>query len=140
MKRKVFRIISLILFISVVAGGWYMFNEIFPMAKPIRTPNIEDISSVSVAVNTDQEFEIEGVNLEELFEHIQNAKPTREQSVNDYPPIGYGFYRIEVNAPEREYRYFVYERGEQVYIEIPYEGVYTADSWLFDFVIKYFEE
>ena len=72
MKRKVYWVIALILFISVLAGGWYMFNEIFPMAKQIRTPNIEDIRSISVAVNNDEEFEIEGVNLEELFEHIQN--------------------------------------------------------------------
>ena len=140
MKRKAVGVIALVLFIGVVAGGWYMLNEIFPMAKPIRAPEIEDISSISVAVNHDEEFEIEGVDLEELFAHVEKAKPTREQSVNDYPPIGYGFYRIEVNTPEREYRYFVYERGEQVYIEIPYEGIYTADSWLFDFVIKYFEE
>lgn len=138
MKRKVYWVIALILFISVLAGGWYMFNEIFPMAKQIRTPNIEDIRSISVAVNNDEEFEIEGVNLEELFEHIQNAEPTREQSVNDYPPKG--FYRIEVQTSEMEYRYFVYERGEQVYIEMPYEGIYRADSWLFSFVIKYFEE
>ena len=138
MKRKVYWVIALILFISVLAGGWYMFNEIFPMAKQIRTPNIEDIRSISVAVNNDEEFEIEGVNLEELFEHIQNAEPTREQSVNDYPPKG--FFRIEGQTSEMEYRYFVYERGEQVYIEMPYEGIYTADRWLFGFVIKYFEE
>ena len=138
MKRKVFWVIALILFMSVVAGGWHMFNEIFTKAKPIRTPSIEEISSISVAVNNDEEFEIEGVDLEELFEHIKNAKPTREQSVNDYPPKG--FFRVEVQASEMEYRYFVYERGEQVYIEMPYEGIYTADSWLFSFVIKYFEE
>ena len=138
MKRKVFWVIALILFMSVVAGGWYMFNEIFPKAKPIRTPIIEEIGSISVAVNNDEEFEIEGVDLEELFEHIKNAKPTREQSVNDYPPKG--FFRIEVKTSEMEYRYFVYERGEQVYIEMPYEGIYTADSWLFNFVIKHFEE
>ena len=138
MKRKVFWVIALILFMSVVAGGWHMFNEIFPKAKPIRTPSIEEIRSISVAVNNDEEFEIEGVDLEELFEHIKNAKPTREQSVNDYPPKG--FFRIEVKTSEMEYSYFVYERGEQVYIEMPYEGIYTADRWLFNFVIKYFEE
>ena len=138
MKRKVFWVIALILFMSVVAGGWYMFKEIFPKAKPIRTPIIEEIGSISVAVNNDEEFEIEGVDLEELFEHIKNAKPTREQSVNDYPPKG--FFRIEVKTSEMKYLYFVYERGEQVYIEMPYEGIYTADSWLFNFLIKHFEE
>ena len=45
-----------------------------------------------------------------------------------------------MQTSEMEYRYFVYERGEQVYIEMPYEGIYTADRWLFNFVIKYFEE
>ena len=46
-KRKIFWVIALILFICVVAGGWYMFNEIFPKAKPIRTPSIEEIRSIS---------------------------------------------------------------------------------------------
>jgi len=137
-KRKVVGIIALILLFSLIAGGWYMFNEIFPKAPPIRVPNAEEIRSISVAVNNDVEFEIEGVDLEELFEHIKNVKPTREQSVNDYPAKE--FFRIEVQAPEMEYRYFVYERGNQVYIEMPYEGIYTADSWLFSFVLKYFEE
>ena len=139
MKRNLLWTITLILLICVAAGGWYMFNEIFPKAQPIRTPEIAEINSIAVAVNNDEAFEIEGVDLEELFEHIQNAEPTRELSVNDYPS-GYGFFRIEVQTSGREYRYFVYERGEQVYIEIPYEGIYTADSWIFSFVIKYFEE
>ena len=102
-------------------------------------PKIEEITSIFVAVNNDEAYEINDLNLEELFSYIQKAEPTREQSLNDYPS-GYGFFRIEVQTREREYRYFVYERGEQVYIEIPYEGIYTADSWLFSFVIKYFEE
>ncbi len=139
MKRKVFGMIALVLLISVIAGGWYMFNDIFPKAPPIRMPKIDEISSISVAVNNDDAFEIEGVDLEELLGYIQKAKPTREQSLNDYP-AGYGFFRIEVQTSEMEYRYFVYERGEQVYIEMPYEGIYRADSWLFGFVIKYFEE
>jgi len=138
MKRKVFWMIALIILIGMVVVGWYVFNEIFPKAPPIRMPQIEEISSISVAVNHDNEFEIENVDLEELFEHIGKAEPTREQSVNDYPSPA--FFRIEVQTSEMKYRYFVYERGEQVYIEMPYEGIYTADSWLFSFVIKYFEE
>ena len=138
MKRRVFGMIALILLIGVVGACWYVLNEIFPKAPPIRMPQIEEISSISVAVNHDDTFEIEGVDLEELFAHIGNAEPTREQSVNDYPSPA--FFRIEVETQEMEYRYFVYERGEQVYIEIPYEGIYTADSWVFSFVIKYFEE
>ena len=138
MKRKVFGIIVLILLFSVIAGSWYMFNDIFPKAPPIRMPNVEEISSISVAVNNDEEFEIEGVDLEELFEHIKSAKPTREQSVNDYPAKP--FFRIEAQTSEMEYRYFIYERRDQVYIEMPYEGIYVADTWLFSFVLKYFEE
>ena len=139
MKRKMFGMIALVLLVSVIAGGWYMLNDIFPKAPPIRMPKIEEISSIAVAVNNDDAFEIEDVDPEELFGYIHKAEPTREQSVNDYP-AGYGFFRIEVKTPEMEYRYFIYERGEQVYIEMPYEGIYIADSWLFSFVIKYFEE
>ena len=139
MKGRKWLLLFVVLLVSMGAAAWYLFIDIFPKAPPIRMPKIEEITSIFVAVNNDEAFEINDLNLEELFYYIQKAEPTREQSLNDYPS-GYGFFRIEVQTREREYRYFVYERGEQVYIEIPYEGIYTADSWLFSFVIKYFEE
>ena len=137
-KKNVVRIAVLMICIGLFSGAWYVFDEIFPKAKPIRMPEAEDIVSVSVAVNTDDEFEIADVDLEELLQNLRSAKPTREQSMNDYPDKA--FYRIEMQTADIVYRYFVYERGEQVYIEMPYEGIYTADDWLFHFVLKYFEE
>ena len=137
-KKKIAIIVVLIICIGLLFGTWYVFNEVFPKAKPIRTPEGEDILAVSVAVNTDDEFEIEDVDPEELLQNLRSAKPTREQSLNDYPDKA--FYRIEMQTADIVYRYFVYERGEQVYIEMPYEGIYTADDWLFHFVLKYCEE
>lgn len=137
-KYKLLVLLAIILMFSIVGGGWYFCNELFPKAPTIKTPEINDISIVSVAANTDKAFAIKDVEMEELIGHIKSAEPTREQSVNDYPPTG--FFRIEIQTVEKEYRYFIFERGEQVYIEIPYEGIYRVDAWLFDFVIKYFEE
>ena len=33
-----------------------------------------------------------------------------------------------------------FKNGEQVYIEMPYEGIYKADRKLFELVLRYFEE
>ena len=49
-------------------------------------------------------------------------------------------YGVDIQTEERQYRYFVYEAGEQVYIESPYEGIYKAEHTLFSIVLKYFEE
>ena len=56
MKRKMFGMIALDFLVSVIAGGWYMLNDIFPKAPPIRMPKIEEISSIAVAVNSDDAF------------------------------------------------------------------------------------
>ena len=59
--------------------------------------------------------------------------------MDDYPASRL-YYGVEIQTNENQYRYYVYEDGKQVYIEIPYEGIYTAEMELLDLVSKYFEE
>lgn len=139
MKKKVLGYVLLLLGILLVILGYCLFNSIFPKAKPIRTPELNDIRSVSVAINTEEGFLINDVNMEGVLKEIRDAKPTRIQSLNDYPTCR-PFYQLEIKTEERTFRYFIYEEGEQIYVEVPYEGVYVADIKLFDFVLNYFEE
>lgn len=139
MKKKVLGYVLLLLGILLVILGYCLFNSIFPKAKPIRTPELNDIRSVSVAINAEESFLINDVNMEGVLKEIRDAKPTRIQSLNDYPTCR-PFYELEIKTEESTFRYFIYEEGEEIYVEVPYEGVYAADNKLFDFVLKYFEE
>ncbi len=139
MKKKVLGYVLLLLGILLVILGYCLFNSIFPKAKPIRTPELNDIRSVSVAINAEESFLINDVNMEGVLKEIRDAKPTRIQSLNDYPTCR-PFYELEIKTEESTFRYFIYEEGEEIYVEVPYEGVYAADIKLFDFVLKYFEE
>ena len=138
-KKRGILLIFLIAGIVLSVGAYGVFNEIFPKAELICAPEINDITKVSVALNTDDDFVVDDMNLGDLFAIFSEAKPTRQQSLNDYPTFK-PFYRIEIQTEERSYRYFIYEDAAHVYIEIPYEGIYISDMQILDFVLDYFEE
>ena len=130
----------LIVCVGLLAGAVYLFNDIFPKAKPIRHPEPDEIVSVKLSCNTpDATIPMSEKYYEDLIRYISEAKPTRKQTLNDTPTSG-AYYGVEIQTDEMQYRYFVYEEGEQVYIEMPYEGIYEAEHTLFSIVLKYFEE
>ena len=139
-NKNIFPGIAVAIAVALLVGAYILFNELFPKAKDIRLPEEKDILSISVGINNDETFEIKDVDLSELLRLLGDAKPTREQSLNDYPGSR-PFYQVEIQTSERQYRYFIYENGSgQFYIEIPYEGVYNADDAIFNFIVKFFEE
>ena len=141
MKKKNIKIVIIfICLLLLVVAGYAFVNEVLPKAPAIDIPDKEDIIMVSVGVNKDDEFEVKDIDIDKLLTLLGNAKPTREQSLDDYPTARV-FYRFEIKTSETEHYYYIYEDStEQVYIEIPYVGVYTAEKELFSFVLKYFEE
>lgn len=141
MKKKNIKIvIILVCLLLLVVAGYALLNEVLPKAPAIDVPEKEEIITVSVGVNKDDEFEVKDIDTDRLLNLLSKAKPTREQSLDDYPTAKV-FYRFEIQTSETEHYYYIYEDStEQVYIEIPYVGVYTAETELFDFVLKYFEE
>ena len=139
-KKNIILTIVLIVCIGLLAGAVYLFNDIFPKAKPIRHPEPNEIVSAKLSCNTpDATIPMSEQYYEDLIRYISEAKPTRKQSLNDTPTSG-AYYGVEIQTNENQYRYFVYEEGEQVYIEMPYEGIYESRIELFDLVLKYFEE
>ena len=139
-KKNIILTIVLIICVGLLAGAVYLFNDIFPKAKPIRHPEPNEIVSVKLSCNTpDATIPMSEKYYEDLIRYISEAKPTRKQTLNDTPTSG-AYYGVEIQTDEMQYRYFVYEEGEQVYIEMPYEGIYEAEYTLFSIVLKYFEE
>lgn len=139
-KKNIILTIVLIVCIGLLAGAVYLFNDIFPKAEPIRHPEPDEIVSVTLSCNTpDATIPMSEQDYEDLIRYTSEAKPTRKQSLNDTPTSG-AYYGVEIQTDEMQYRYFVYEEGEQVYIEMPYEGIYESKIELLNLVLKYFEE
>ena len=130
----------LIVCVGLLAGAVYLFNDIYPKAKPIRYPEPDKIVAVTLSCNTpDTTIPMSEQYYEDLIRYISEAKPTRKLALDDYPTT-WPYYGVDVQTEERQYRYFIYEAGEQVYIESTYEGIYKAEHTLFSIVLKYFEE
>ena len=126
-------IISLIVVLCVgIIGAYTVLDSLFPKAEPISYPDFNEIKSVSIAQNKGDSITVSNEKFAELLEVISESEPTRKLSVNDYPTAE-TYYKIEVSA-NRMYCYFIYMEGTQVYVELPYEGIYKSDEYILSLV------
>ena len=139
MKKKNILLIVLILCIGLFSSVMYLFKTFSTMASPIRYPENTDILSVMIGCNTnDVMISMTEESYDNLLAYIKSAKPTREQSINDSPYIR-PYYCLAVETEEMQYYYFIYQDGEQTYIEMPYQGIYKAESQLYGMILNSFE-
>ena len=137
MKKTLVIIIIALLGIAVI-GGYAILNNIFPKADPIKFPDTESITAITLIQNDGSSVAIETADFGEILKNITNAQPTRTMSVNDCPTAK-TYYTIEIDTAARQYRYFLYAEKSQVYIELPYEGIYKSNQQFLDFVAEYFK-
>lgn len=131
-KKKAI-IIGLILVLCVgIIGAYAVLDSIFPKAESVSCPDLNEIESASIAQNKGEYVTVSDEEIAELLQKIARAEPTRKMSVNDYPTAK-TYYKIEASA-DRIYCYFVYEESGQVYVELPYEGIYRADSDIIGYI------
>ena len=132
-------VIIIIAFLGIaVIGGYAILNNIFPKADPIKFPDTESITAITLIQKDGSSVAVETADFGEILKNITNAQPTRTMSVNDYPTAK-TYYTIEVDTAARQYRYFLYAENSQVYVELPYEGIYKANQQFLDFVAEYFK-
>ena len=132
-------VIIIIAFLGIaVKSGYAILNNIFPKADPIKFPDTESITAITLIQKDGSSVAVETADFGEILKNITNAQPTRTMSVNDYPTAK-TYYTIEVDTAARQYRYFLYAENSQVYIELPYEGIYKANQQFLDFVLEYFK-
>ena len=138
MKKTLVIIIIALLGIAVI-GGYAILNKIFPKADPIKFPDTESITAITLIQNDGSSVAIETADFGEILKNITNAQPTRTMSVNDCPTAK-TYYTIEIDTAARQYRYFLYAEKSQVYIELPYEGIYKSNQQFLDFIADYFKD
>lgn len=136
--KKTWVIIIIALLGIAVIGGYAILNNIFPKADPIKFPDTESITAITLIQKGGSSVAVETADFGEILKNITNAQPTRTMSVNDYPTAK-TYYTIEVDTAARQYRYFLYAENSQVYIELPYEGIYKSNQQFLDFVAEYFK-
>ena len=125
MKKKS-TVIAIILAI-IILGGYYVYNNMFPVAEPIQYPSIENITSINISIDGNKKNKILGTDFAKIATYISNSKPTRIMSVNDFPATR-PYYKIAISTEAQIFNYYVYENNNKVYIEKPYEEVYIIDS------------
>ena len=120
-------------------------NALFPKAPPIACPNPvnswdkeKSIYSILVSHNGGDQVRVKNDEIGLITQHIPYAKPTRRWSVNETPAVE-NYYTIEIAATSRTYLYHIYAEDSQVYIEVPYDGVYVVDGRILDIVVTYCE-
>ncbi len=139
MKKTWIIVIIALLSISIIGGGYAVLDNIFPKATIINCPTEDSITSISLIQNNNVSVTIDATDFEEFLQNIRNAQPTRQMTVNDYPTVK-TYYTVVVDTSVREYKYFIYTENSQVYIELPYEGIYKANQQVLDFIVKYFKD
>lgn len=132
MKKKS-GIITVIIVIAIILSGYLIYNNMFPVAKPIPYPSIEDITSIRISTDDNKENKVHGVDFAKIILYISNSKPTRAMSVNDFPTVR-PYYKIEVSTDKRMFNYYIYKENNNVYIELPYEGIYIIDREIVDII------
>ena len=137
--KKTWVIIIIALLGIAVIGGYAILNNIFPKADPIKFPDTESITAITLIQKDGSSVAVENTDFGEILKNITNAQPTRTMSVNDYPTAK-TYYTIEVDTAARQYRYFLYAEKSQVYIELPYEGIYKSNQQFLDFIADYFKD
>lgn len=124
-KRMVIIIIAAIAILLLV--GYRAYDRVFPYARPLEYPrDYPDVGEVvSVTIYTPDGESTDVSNFASLIMQIQQVQPTRIVSVNDFPAAE-SYYQIVAATSEKEYDYFVYQQDGQVYLEIPYSGIYKG--------------
>lgn len=141
-KKRILWISAAVLtFILLLIIGTISFiNRLLPVAKTIGIPQKDEIESIYLGLSThSMSIPLSEAQYDDLQSYLHQAEPTRIQALNDTPAI-HPFYGISVKANLRSFIYYVYEDDGQVYIEMPYEGIYMANHALLTLVRQYFQE
>lgn len=126
-KSKKIVLIIIAALAVVLLVGYRAYDRLFPYARPLEYPrDYPDVGEVvSVTISTPDGESTDVSNFASLIMQIQQVQPTRIVSVNDFPAAEF-YYQIVAATSEKEYDYFVYQEDGQVYLEIPYSGIYKG--------------
>lgn len=126
MKKK-YLVVFLVVIVGFILGSYFIYINMFPYVMPIDYPKLQEINESKI-VYYDENDQIDiDVSIEEVMNYIKSSKPTRTQSFNEIPNKK-PYYCIELKTTNQLYTYYIYERNSQLFVELPYNGVYKIDE------------
>ena len=125
MKKRFW--IVLVVLVVLIAGLYKAYDNMFPMAEPIRQIKVSETNRIYIYDNSENEIGLLNSEIEEIITYINDAEPTRIMSLNDYPNVR-PYYVVEIKPDDIYFRYMIYEDNGKTYVELPYEGVYVIDE------------
>ncbi|MBO7403990.1 MAG: DUF5301 domain-containing protein, partial [Clostridia bacterium] len=126
-RLKIFSVTAAVLALLFIAGIILILHSLFPKAKPVDFPeDFERLTVIPYGSDTEQTVYPEDAAL--LLDVLRDAKPTRRQSVQDFPvEREYTTFTIHVSDASPSYhRFYLYEDGGDMILEIPYGGIYIV--------------
>lgn len=139
---------SLLALALVFLAGFAYWN--WPGEAP-ELPTGNDIQKVEISPSKPIKFQVGGVyptvfkdkmtietpqKLADLLTYLSQGQKTRQDSVNDQPDVSL-YVRFEVVLKDGGIQtFYIYEKGGQTYLEVPYQGIYKLkeplEIWLAD--------
>lgn len=138
MKKKLFIVATAALSVFIVICGYLFVDSLFPKAEPLSISDDDTVISLSVTSGEKCTDEVKEANYEKILQAVISAKPTRRQSVND-SPTAEAYLTADIVTSSREYRCYIYTEGSDIYVEIPYEGIYKAEKQAIDLLRNIFK-
>jgi hypothetical protein len=136
MKKVIFLILAA-LFVFTAICAIAIFNSIFPVAPDIEMSELNDIQRITVSINDYTEADVDIDSIYIIYNALENAKPTRRMSINDYPDVR-PFYVVTIyDDDDRQYRFMIYNDHSTIYVEIPYCGIYEIESDIIELIENY---
>ena len=121
MKKALIIVLSAFL---IITFGLYLTDHVL-RNDPIVCHDETKVVSITVAEGEGEARELPEEDFLSLLTCVRNAVPTMKDSVNDRPYED-EYYTLDVSTEDMQYRYYVYKKGSQYYIEMPYVGIYKT--------------
>ena len=93
----------------------------------LSLPESGDILAFTLVTDTGKTISLTSDEQAALLQNLRTAQPTRRMTFNDVPDVR-PYTQIDLTDSVRDYRIFVYEEAAQVFVDIPYTGIYCTDQ------------
>ena len=124
--KKIFIFFSFLFFIIIFVSCKKENNDIdLPEIDKILTINIFNDGSVNSYIDKE--------DIKNIVSIILDSNKTSKDSVNEIPNTE-SYIVLEMVTSDKTYTIYLYNKNEEIYLEIPYQGIYEVNEKLYEFL------
>lgn len=143
MKRAISIFLCILMLSMTVTSlaGCSLIDELFfrhpERAVALTIPTLDEIDNIKVTARVGGTHTVPKQDYELILDYLSRLEPYDESYTDSV--YGYYVYEIRINLGGDARFYYLYEEGGQLFLEVPYSGIYRVDSALYDHIGRYFE-